>query len=41
MKKVIAVLALILAGVIAQSCGSGEKCPAYTKAPVENGEVSV
>ena len=30
MKKVIAVLTLVAMGVLAQSCGSSEKCPAYS-----------
>lgn len=34
MKKVIGVLAIIILGVVAQSCGSGEKCPAYSEADV-------
>lgn len=34
MKKVIGAIAIIVLGMVAQSCGSGEKCPAYTQAPV-------
>jgi len=30
MKKVIAVLTLVAVGVLAQSCGGSEKCPAYS-----------
>ena len=30
MKKVIAVLTLVVVGVLAQSCGGSEKCPAYS-----------
>lgn len=30
MKKIIAVLTLVAMGVLAQSCGSSEKCPAYS-----------
>lgn len=30
MKKIIAVLTLVAIGVLAQSCGSSEKCPAYS-----------
>lgn len=39
MKKVIGVLALIILGIVAQSCGSGEKCPAYTEVPTMSEEV--
>lgn len=33
MKKLIGVFALIILGLVAQSCGSGEKCPAYGAVP--------
>lgn len=36
MKKIIAILTLVAMGVLAQSCGSSEKCPAYAKANVES-----
>ncbi len=36
MKKVIGILVLVAMGFLAQSCGSGEKCPAYSKAPASN-----
>ncbi len=36
MKKIIGILALVAMGIIAQSCGSGEKCPAYSQAPASN-----
>mgnify|MGYP003637881799 CR=1 FL=1 len=38
MKKVIAILALGAIGVLAQSCGAGEKCPAYSQNDVEQGD---
>lgn len=33
MKKIIGILALLALGIMAQSCGGGEKCPAYSAAP--------
>ncbi len=36
MKKVIAILTLGAIGVLAQSCGSSEKCPAYSYNDVEH-----
>ena len=33
MKKVIGVLAIIALGILSQSCGSSEKCPAYSELP--------
>ena len=32
MKKWIVITLLAVFGVVAQSCGSGEKCPAYSQA---------
>lgn len=31
MKKVLLILAVVAAGIVAQSCGGAEKCPAYTE----------
>lgn len=40
MKKLFALLALIALGMTVQSCGSAEKCPAYTQADsAEEGRV--
>ena len=36
MKRLFAVLLLVVLGVVAQSCGSSEKCPAYSQLETEN-----
>ncbi len=36
MKKIVGILALLALGIVAQSCGSGEKCPAYSRAEAPN-----
>ncbi len=33
MKKVLVAVLMILGTLVVQSCGSAEKCPAYTAAP--------
>lgn len=35
MKRLFAVLTLIVLGVLAQACGSSEKCPAYSQVDTE------
>lgn len=32
MKKIVVALSLIAMGIMAQACGSSEKCPAYSQA---------
>ena len=39
MKRLFAVLTLIMLGVLAQSCGSSEKCPAYSQVETEQSGV--
>jgi hypothetical protein len=38
MKKVIVILVIGVAGMVAQSCGAGEKCPAYSENNLEQAE---
>lgn len=38
MKKFVAALTLIALGLLAQACGSSEKCPAYGQMDVETAE---
>ncbi len=35
MKKAILVLSILGLAILVQSCGAGDKCPAYSKANVE------
>lgn len=41
MKKIFGILMLLALGVLAQSCGSTEKCPAYSQATAQAEAVKV
>lgn len=41
MKKIIGIVVLIALGVAAQSCGGGEKCPAYSHTTAQDAAVNV